>query len=291
MRSELRARCALLEAAAMPASTSRPAPERRGAASRAAIPRDVLRALNAGEMETKSLVEGLALDFAKLAQNALPPILGVGAEAVVAAARAGVKQKLGFAERTRAMGAAIAEQLGTGAARTRRVAALASHRSDTVRGWCAYALAGEDGIALEERLARMRGFAADAHFGVREFAWLAVRPALAAEIERAIALLTPWTRERDANLRRFASEATRPRGVWCAHIALLRREPERGLPLLEPLRSDSEKYVRDSVANWLNDAAKDQPAFVRAVCARWQRESPTPETAHVVKRALRSLEA
>jgi len=137
----------------------------------------------------------------------------------------------------------------------------------------------------------MRRFASDAHFGVREFAWLAVRPAIAADTLRAIEVLEPYTRERDASLRRFASEATRPRGVWCPHIALLRREPERGLVLLEPLRSDPEKYVRDSVANWLNDAAKDLPAFVRGVCARWQRESKTPETAYVVKRALRSIGA
>jgi 3-methyladenine DNA glycosylase AlkC len=273
----------------MPAAHEPPAPERRGAASRAAIPREVLAALNAGEIETKSLVEALAIDFAKLAQSALPPILGAHAEPVIAAARAGVKQKLGFAERTRALGAAVAEQLGAGAARARRVEALSRHRSDTVRGWCAYALAGERGLALDESLSRIRVFAADAHFGVREFAWLAVRPALADEIERGIALLTPWTHEHDANLRRFASEATRPRGVWCAHIALLRREPERGLALLEPLRSDPSRYVRDSVANWLNDSAKDQPAFVREVCSRWQRESPTPETEQLVKRALRSL--
>jgi 3-methyladenine DNA glycosylase AlkC len=49
--------------------------------------------------------------------------------------------------------------------------------------------------------------------------------------------------------------------------------------------------VRDSVANWLNDAAKDQPAFVRETCARWRRESQTAETAYIAKRALRSIGA
>ncbi len=275
----------------MPPTKPKPAdPERRGAASRQAIPAHVLRELHAGAIETRSLVEWLALDLALVAENTLPPIMGAAnAEAVAAAARASAREKRGIAERTRVIGAAIAARLGSGAARTKRIDALAQHRSDTVRGWCAYALIGAEGLALGVRLAHARPFAADSHFGVRELAWLAARPALAAEIERAIALLGPWCTERDARLRRFASEATRPRGVWCAHIAKLRAEPALGLPLLEPLRDDPDKYVRDSVGNWLNDAAKDRPDWVRETCARWTRESRTPETAYVVKRALRSV--
>ena len=171
-----------------------------------------------------------------------------------------------------------------------RIAALREHASDSVRGWCAYAVAAVPGIALAERLARVRPFAADAHFGVRELAWLAVRPAIAAEIEAAIALLAKWSEAPDANVRRFASESTRPRGVWCAHIARLKAEPAVGLPVLEPLRADPEKYVRDSVGNWLNDAAKDQPSWVRATCARWTQESRGAETAYIAKRALRSVQ-
>ena len=275
----------------MPPAKPKPAdPERRGAASRQAIPAHVLHELHVGAIETRSLVEWLALDLALVAENALPPNIGAAnAEAVATAARTSAREKRGIAERTRVIGAAIAAHLGNGAARAKRIDALAQHRSDTVRGWCAYALIGADGLALDARLAHARPFAADSHFGVRELAWLAARPALAGEIERAIALLAPWCTELDARLRRFASESTRPRGVWCAHIAKLRAEPALGLPLLEPLRSDPDKYVRDSVGNWLNDAAKDRPDWVRATCARWTRESRTPETAYVVKRALRSL--
>jgi 3-methyladenine DNA glycosylase AlkC len=135
----------------------------------------------------------------------------------------------------------------------------------------------------------VRPFARDAHFGVREIAWMAARPRIAAEIERALKLLARWSTDRDAHVRRFASESTRPRGVWCKHIAALRTDPSPGLLVLEPLRADASKYVRDSVANWLNDAAKDHPDWVRSVCARWSRASPRPETAAILKRALRSL--
>ena len=267
-----------------------PKAPRRGSVSRAAIPPALLRELHAGRAETRSLVEWLALDLAKLAENALPRVVGeASSKRVALAARTAAQHKLGIAERTRLVGAALAEELGTGTARARRVAALCEHASDSVRGWCAYALAAAPDIALEERFARVRPFARDAHFGVRELAWLAVRPALAAEIEDAIALLAKWSEEPDASLRRFASESTRPRGVWCAHIARLKAEPALGLPVLEPLRADPEKYVRDSVGNWLNDAAKHQPSWVRATCARWTRESPGIETAYIVKRALRSV--
>jgi len=95
----------------------------------------------------------------------------------------------------------------------------------------------------------------------------------------------------DPSIRRFASEATRPRGVWCAQIETLKKEPWRGLPLLDPLRADTSSYVQDSVANWLNDAAKTQPQWVREVCARWGRGKLAPATAYILRRARRSLPA
>lgn len=102
-------------------------------------------------------------------------------------------------------------------------------------------------------------------------------------------MLTPWTQSPSPNVRRFASEALRPRGVWCAHIGTLKKEPEKALPILTPLRADEVVYVQDSVANWLNDAAKDQPDWVRNLCQQWLRESPTPATRRITQRGMRSL--
>ena len=61
------------------------------------------------------------------------------------------------------------------------------------------------------------------------------------------------------------------------------------MALLEPVRSDPERYVQNAVANWLNDASKSRPDWVRGVCERWERESPTRETAWIVRRGLRTL--
>ncbi|MFS4436710.1 DNA alkylation repair protein [Paracoccaceae bacterium GXU_MW_L88] len=244
-----------------------------GALKLADIPPERLAALNGGAPPS-NLTECLAVDFAVLMEG----VLGLSPEAVADmrdAASLGITKRMAIA-------ADIAAAHGV------PVADLAAHPSDSLRGWACYAIAAEGG-PLEAQLTRLRPLADDPHFGVREWAWLALRPALSAQIETAIALLTPWTADAAPNIRRFASEATRPRGVWSAHIAKLKETPELGLPLLEPLKADPERYVQDSVANWLNDAAKTRPDWVRALCAEWADASDSKATAYICKRAQRSL--
>jgi 3-methyladenine DNA glycosylase AlkC len=159
-----------------------------------------------------------------------------------------------------------------------------------VRSWAAYLLAASPDFSLGERLQLTRPLANDHNPGVREWAWLALRPQVAANILLAIDLLEPWTVSTSPFLRRFAAEATRPRGFWSVHIEALVHTPKLGLPILEPLRADPHQYVQDSVSNWLNDASRSHPEFVRELCARWLEESPSPATERICKRAQRSLE-
>lgn len=235
-----------------------------------------LALLNGGTVASTTLTEGLAIDFAALLAAAVPAIGEERLSQMRAQAGAGITKRM-----------ALAAQLLLDA----RVdlAPLQAHASDTVRGWACFAIAARPGLDLPQRLAAMRPLADDGHFGVREWAWLALRPRLAASLDEAIALLAPWTADPSERVRRFACEALRPRGVWCAHLAQLKQQPRLALPLLQPLRADPAVYVQDSVANWLNDAAKTQPDWVRALCAQWLQESGNAATQRICKRAQRSL--
>jgi 3-methyladenine DNA glycosylase AlkC len=263
-------------------------PARKGARSFADIDPRVLEELHAGRIETASLVEWLAIDLARLVENVAPE---VGLEAVSAelAASARAVAGEGITLRMRVLGAAIHAHGGTARRRASVLRALASHRADTVRGLAAYAIEADLELDLARKLERIRPLAADPHSGVRELAWLAVRPSIARDLGGAIEFLSAWSHDADPNVRRFASESTRPRGVWCAHIAELKARPSLALPILEPLASDPSRYVQNSVANWLNDASKSDPRFVRDVVQRWTRASRSAETAYIAKRALRSV--
>lgn len=248
------------------------------------IPPRLLAQLNRGELEAITLVEGLAIDQSQLLTH-------VARELLPAPPPAPDLVGLGILERMRT----IAGHWRAWADSDRRgdavLAQLAAHRSDTVRGWACLAVVDDDRLDLQERLRRARRFAADPHMGVREWAWMAARSAIAAQLPAAIGALQHWVEDPDPSVRRFAIEATRPRGVWTKQIKALVDDPELGRPLLEPLRAESERYPATSVANWINDAAKSQPSWAKRLIARWRKESPTKATAWIAGRALRSLKS
>ena len=251
---------------------------RKGAIRAADIPADVLQALSHGQMQSATLAECLALDQAMLVRTVFPGLSASALKAVDTACALGVLKRMAC------IGAVLLDELGTDG-----IAQCQSHAADTVRGWACFMIGAQPALDLQARLTSIRPLADDAHFGVREWTWMAVRPHLAQELAESIAHLAPWTAESSERLRRFASEALRPRGVWCAHIAALKREPAQALPILSPLRADPSAYVQDSVANWLNDAAKDQPAFVRDLCTQWLQGTSTDATRRICQRAQRNL--
>lgn len=261
--------------------------ERKGSRSIREIPAGIAEQLNRGEIESANLVEFLGVDKKALLRHVLtrydrqaylPPILS----------KTDKLKKVTAITVYKAISEGLAEQVARNDDRE-LVSLFSAHPSDTVRCWATYLIGNNSSLTLVQMLEAIRPFAADRHFCVRECAWCDVRKTIARNLAESLAILATWATDADENIRRFASEATRPRGVWCEHILPLKQNPGLGLPILEPLKSDSSKYVRDSVGNWLNDASKSQPEFVQALCQRWETESDTKETQYIIKKALRTI--
>ena len=268
-------------------ATSKPI-RRKGAVRRSDIPPDVLKGLNEGTLETVTLAEWLAIDMSRLLRSVLPAV-GLADEERVLGDAADRLAGEGVTRRLKGIGTALHRVTGDHPRRDTIIERLANHSSDMVRAWAAFIHTADASLTLDARLEAARRYAADGAVSVRECAWDSFRPYLVNDLSRGLKLLEPWVVDQDANIRRCAVEGTRPRGVWTAHIEALKRDPQPGLSILEPVRSDRSRYVQRAVANWLNDASKSRPEWTLSVCKRWSEESPTKETAWIVHHALRTL--
>lgn len=165
----------------------------------------------------------------------------------------------------------------------------AVHPSDIIRSFAPGIIAKISTYSLQDKINAVKSIADDAHFNVREFAWLLLREDLIEEISLSVQLLSDWVFSSSENIRRFAIEGIRPRGVWCKHCNLLKKDPSLALPLLDPLYCDPSRYVQLSVGNWLNDASKSKPEWVIALTDRWLQSSNDKSTQYICKRALRTI--
>ena len=249
------------------------------------IPELVMQALSEGFVATMNLVEWLASDRKRLLASILERIdLKLDADAQPLwtpelLSQSALKQSF-------AIGGWLATKIKVGDDAWRF---LSTHPSDIVREWSAIVVGLANDLTFARKLAWIKSFADDEHSGLREIAWLALRADVIRDPVHAIKCLVPWTGARNERLRRYASEITRPRGVWTSHIQQLKEQPELGLSILEPLLADDSKYVKNSVGNWLNDASKSQPEWVQTTIRRWLTESKSVHTQTIAKRALRTL--
>lgn len=263
--------------------------KRTGARRKEDIPAEVLELLNRGELETVNTMERLAVDDIRLIEGHFPD-MGISPEDIVRLCDAiRAQKKRSMMTTVKLVGALLYEMYPGEQAFASVLEKLSAHPSDTIRSYAPIMIASNETLSLEEKLNTALPLIADSHFGVREVVWIALRPPIAKELEPAIQILSGWTASDDENIRRFASEVIRPRGVWCRHITRLKEQPELGLPVLEPLKADPSTYVQLSVGNWLNDASKSRPAFVLELCGRWAEESGSKATGKIIRRAKRTM--
>ena len=152
---------------------------------------------------------------------------------------------------------------------------------------------GFQAIAITEYVARyglddfdrsMEALAGLTPFGSAEFA---IRPFLAADSGRALATMMRWASSENEHVRRLASEGSRPRLPWAGRVPALKADPTLAAPILEALKADPSLYVRKSVANHLNDIAKDRPDWLLTRLAQWPQGDA--RTVWIIRHALRTL--
>ena len=263
---------------------------RKGARKVDDIPEDVLRLLNEGKIETVNLTEWLAIDHLSLIKNVFPEI-GISTKIYNDILNLIQEQKKpSTMNSVKLTGSSLFENLLNKNERQKIFEKLSSHKSDSIRCYAPYLIALNSELSLEDKLNRIKELVADKHFGVREVVWMSIRPEIDKQLNESISILRKWAEDEDENIRRFTTESTRPRGVWCKHIEKLKDKPELALPILEKLKADKSKYVQDSLGNWLNDASKSKPEFVIDLCEKWRKESPTKETEKIIKRARRTID-
>lgn len=168
------------------------------------------------------------------------------------------------------------------------VGAVGDAQSDTlgIRGWGIMPLSmvvGQHGLEdFETSLALLRDMT------TRFTSEFAVRYFLLADQAAALEIMGAWVDDPSQDVRRLLSEGTRPRLPWAMQLPQLMADPAPMLPYLEALRDDKEEYVRRSVANHLNDIAKDHPDLVGALAIEWMRGAGR-DRERLVRHACRTL--
>ncbi len=115
----------------------------------------------------------------------------------------------------------------------------------------------------------------------------AIRPFILAYPRQTMKQMILWSKHPDASVRRLASEGCRPRLPWASRLHDFKNDPAPILPILENLKNDPSEYVRRSVANNLNDIAKDHPDLVLKTVAKWKGKNP--DTQWIIKHGCRTL--
>ncbi|PAE06828.1 hypothetical protein CHI12_14595 [Terribacillus saccharophilus] len=124
-------------------------------------------------------------------------------------------------------------------------------------------------------------------FTKRSTAEFAIRAFLIRSPERIMKRMMEWAQSEDHHVRRLASEGCRPRLPWGQAIRQFKENPSPIFEVLELLKADSSLYVRKSVANNLNDIAKDNPKQVILTAKRWSGFSP--ETDWIIRHGCRTM--
>ncbi len=115
----------------------------------------------------------------------------------------------------------------------------------------------------------------------------AIRPFIINDMRTSLSKMQGWCNHPHPSVRRLASEGCRPRLPWAMALPELKKKPQPILPILEALKNDTSEFVRKSVANNLNDIAKDNPDVVLHIANKWKGDNKN--TDWIIKHGCRTL--
>lgn len=109
------------------------------------------------------------------------------------------------------------------------------------------------------------------------------------EPERTLSILHKWAIDPNCHIRRLVSEGTRPRLPLGRRLKMFITDPKPLVDLLGKLIPEPTLLVRRSIANNLNDIAKDNPDIVVETLDNWRANHPSEEMEWLIKHATRTL--
>ena len=115
----------------------------------------------------------------------------------------------------------------------------------------------------------------------------AVRPMIIRDATKMMKTMQAWASHENYHVRRLATEGCRPRLPWAMALPEFKTNPDLIMPILDKLKRDDSLYVRRSVANNLNDIAKDNPNIVLDWCKA--NIGHYPDTDWIIKHGCRTL--
>jgi 3-methyladenine DNA glycosylase AlkC len=115
----------------------------------------------------------------------------------------------------------------------------------------------------------------------------AVRPFIIRYGNEMMKQMKTWSLHKNYKVRRLASEGSRPRLPWAMAIPELKKDPSLIFPILENLKNDPSDWVRRSVANNINDIAKDHPDLIIDLARKWKGAGE--DTDAIIKHGSRGL--
>lgn len=122
----------------------------------------------------------------------------------------------------------------------------------------------------------------------------AIRPFIKQYPQKTMRFLLECAKDENVDVRRWASEGTRPRIPWGEQLSEFIQNPGLTRDILETLKFNAELFMRKSVANHLNDITKDHPEYVITLLKSWQQQADSnkdyQQRIHwIIRHALRTL--